>query len=144
MEAGSRHETWGHTINATKQNVKDEIFKITSGRGVDHAAITAGLPSTLVETLKFTAKRGIINIFAETSAGTKTETEPNILHYNEIFLTGTEDYTYEMYQRAFKFIITRRIEVKKLITHRYKLEEIYDTIKTWERKEESLKIILLP
>ena len=39
-------------------------------------------------------------------------------------------------------LIERRIKVRELISHRYRLEEIRKAIATWENKEESLKIIL--
>jgi len=127
-------------INAKKNDPVEEVLNLTSGKGVDRIVLTAGLPESLTQALKFISKKGIINIFAGVQNGL-ANLNTNVIHYNEVFLTGTKDYTYKMYEKALRMIVRKQIRVGELITHKYRIDEIEKAITTWENKEESLKIV---
>jgi len=128
-------------VNAKKKDPIKEVLNLTAGKGVDKVVLTAGLPESLTQALKFISKKGIINIFAGVR-NSLVNLDTNAIHYNEIFLTGTKDYTYRMYEKALRMIAERRVKVKELISHKYRIDEIEKAITTWENKEKSLKIIL--
>lgn len=128
-------------VNAKGDPVK-EVLDRTSGVGSDIVVLTAVLPQTIADALRMVSKHGYVSIFGGTPKGVKAEIEPNLIHYNEAFLTGNYGYTYAQYAKAAKIVANQKIPLKKLITHRFKLEEIHDAIKTWDNKEKSMKIML--
>jgi L-iditol 2-dehydrogenase len=132
-----------HAVNA-KGDVVKEILDITNGTGADIVVVTAVMQDTVLQALKMASRRGYISIFGGTPKGVTVQFEPNLIHYNETFLTGHSGYTYAHYAKAANIVATDKIPLKKLITQRFALQEIYDAIKVWDDKEKSMKIILAP
>ncbi len=119
-----------------------EVLDATGGVGSDIVVVTAVMPQTIAEALRMVSRHGYVSIFGGTPKGAKAEFEPNLIHYNETFLTGNYGYTYAHYTRAAKIVATQRVPLKKLVSHRFKLEKIHDAIKTWDDKEKSMKVML--
>jgi L-iditol 2-dehydrogenase len=128
-------------INAKLDTVKAVSDK-TNRIGSDIVIVTAVLPQTIADALKMVARHGYVSIFGGTPKGVKAEIEPNLIHYNETFLTGNYGYTYAQYSKAAKIVASRKIPLKRLVTHRFKLEQIHKAIETWDNKEKSMKIML--
>jgi len=137
----------GRTLGATrvvngKGDTVKEVFDATGGVGSDIVVVTAVLPQTIADALRMVSRHGYVSIFGGTPKGVKAEIEPNLIHYNEAFLTGNYGYTYEQYVKAAKIVTSKKIPLKKLITHRFKLQEIHGAIDAWDDKEKSMKIML--
>jgi L-iditol 2-dehydrogenase len=137
----------GRTLGATavvngRGDTVKEVLDETAGVGSDIVVVTAVLPQTIADGLKMVSRHGCVSIFGGTPKGVKAEIEPNLIHYNETFLTGNYGYTYEQYAKAAKIVASQKIPLKKLITHRFKLQEIHEAIETWDDKERSMKIML--
>jgi len=128
-------------VDAKGEPVKG-VLEATNGIGSDIVVITAVTPETIVQGLKMAARHGYVSIFGGTPTGVTSQLEPNIIHYNELILTGNSGYTYAHYKTAAKIVASHMIPLKKLVTHRFKLERIHDAIKAWDDKEKSMKIIL--
>ena len=118
------------------------VLELTGGVGSDIVVITAVMPQTIAQALRMVARHGYVSIFGGTPKGAKAEIEPNLIHYNEAFLTGNFGYTYATYSRAAKIVASHKIPLKRLISHRLKLEQIHQAIKIWDDKENSIKIML--
>jgi L-iditol 2-dehydrogenase len=125
-----------------KGDATKAVLEVTGGVGSDIVVITAVMPQTIAEALRMVSRHGYVSIFGGTPKGAKAEFEPNLIHYNEAFLTGNFGYTYATYSRAAKIVASHKIPLKRLISHRFKLEQIHDAIKTWDDKENSMKIML--
>ena len=54
--------------------------------------------------------------------------DPNWLHYNQISLTGSFSSTPDMLQQAARLASSGEIDLSKIITHRYALEDIKQAI----------------
>jgi len=67
--------------------------------------------------------------------------DPNLIHYSQITLKGSYSYTTATFRDALRLIEAGRIEVKKLITHRYPLERLKEAIQRAGEKD-SLKVMI--
>ncbi len=137
----------GQDIGATnllnaKGDVVNGVLDITKGAGADIVVVTAVMQDTIVQGLKMASRRGFISIFGGTPKGVTVQFEPNLIHYNETFLTGHSGYTYAHYAKAAHIAASGKIPLSKLITHRFKLAQIHEAIKVWDDKEKSMKIML--
>jgi L-iditol 2-dehydrogenase len=128
-------------IKANEENLKDRVKEITRGRGVDAVITSVGQPSAIVQALEVVAKRGRVVIFGGAPKGTTVQIDPNIIHYNEISLIGTEwigvggFLDARMCHLALEMIRTGKAPVERLITHRYLLDEIHEALQAAENLE---------
>jgi L-iditol 2-dehydrogenase len=130
-----------NAVNAKEDSVK-RVLELTNGVGSDIVVVTVVKPSTIAQGLQMAARRGRVTIFGGTPKGVMAQFEPNMIHYNELFLTGNSGYTYSQYSTAFKIMTASKISLDMLVTHRFNLSKIHDAIKVWDDKENSMKIML--
>jgi alcohol dehydrogenase len=130
-----------HTINSGTENAVDEIMILTNGKGVDTAIEAVGLPATfeLCESI-ISAGGHIANIGVHGKSVTlhlETLWSRNISITTRLVDTVTTP-------MLFKTVRSKRIEPKKLITHRFKLDQMIKAYDTFEHaaKEKALKVIL--
>jgi alcohol dehydrogenase len=130
-----------HTINSSTENAVDKIMILTNGKGVDTAIEAVGLPATfeLCESI-ISAGGHIANIGVHGKSVTlhlETLWSRNISITTRLVDTVTTP-------MLFKTVQSKRIEPKKLITHRFKLDQMIKAYDTFEHaaKEKALKVIL--
>ena len=130
-----------HTINSSTENPVDKIMILTNGKGVDTAIEAVGLPATfeLCESI-ISAGGHIANIGVHGKSVTlhlETLWSRNISITTRLVDTVTTP-------MLFKTVQSKRIEPKKLITHRFKLGQMIKAYDTFEHaaKEKALKVIL--
>jgi len=51
-------------------------------------------------------------------------------------------HTYTEYSKIFDFIVNRKLNLTRMVSHRFPLEKINEAISAWDDKEKSLKILL--
>ena len=130
-----------HTINSATENATERVMKITGGKGVDTAIEAVGIPATfeLCEAI-IGAGGHIANIGVHGKSVTlhlETLWSRNITITTRLVDTVTTP-------MLFKNVLAHKLDPRKLITHRFKLEEIvkaYDTFGN-AAKEKALKVIL--
>jgi alcohol dehydrogenase len=130
-----------HTINSSAENAVDKVMILTNGKGVDTAIEAVGLPATfeLCESI-ISAGGHIANIGVHGKSVTlhlETLWSRNISITTRLVDTVTTP-------MLFKTVQSKRIEPKKLITHRFKLDQMIKAYDTFEHaaKEKALKVIL--
>ncbi|MGC9208506.1 MAG: zinc-dependent alcohol dehydrogenase [Nitrososphaeria archaeon] len=127
---------------AESPNIINDIKDIFHN-GFAGVVITVVNQETISEAMKLASKGGKISVFAGLPSGQSQFTlDTNIIHYNEVSLMGSSGYTYHEFDLAYKIIEKEQDSFLKLVTHRFKLENIYDAIKIWENKDKSLKILI--
>jgi alcohol dehydrogenase len=130
-----------HTINSSAENAVDKIMIITNGKGVDTAIEAVGLPATFELCQSIISAGGhIANIGVHGKSVTlhlETLWSRNISITTRLVDTVTTP-------MLFKTVQSKRIEPKKLITHRFKLDQMIKAYDTFEHaaREKALKVIL--
>ncbi len=125
------------------RNLVDAALEETNGLGVDSAIMAIGLTQIVNDLIKATRKGGIVNLFAGFTAQGDSQIQANLLHYNEIYLTGTASASRSHFHSALSLALEKRIDVSPLISHRFPLSEIDRAF--WVTKSgEGLKVVVTP
>ncbi len=130
-----------HTINSATENVVEKLMSLTNGKGVDTAIEAVGLPATFEMCEAIVGVGGhIANIGVHGKSVTlhmETLWSRNITITTRLVDTVTTP-------MLFKTVQSKKLDPKKLITHRFKLDQIIEAYDTFEHaaKEKALKVIL--
>jgi len=130
------------TINSKKAGSASVVEK-ELGEKTDVVIVSVGNKGAIELGLRLIDDGGIINLFAGMYPPEKIELDPNMIHYGEIILTGSNVATPELFQEALKLLASRRIDVSPLIEHRYSLDEIKRAFEAVEKRE-IIKAIIIP
>lgn len=111
-------------IDSSKDDLNENVKELTEGLGADVVIMAIGVPSLVNPALSLVRKGGRVNLFAGFSAGDMSNIDVNLIHYNELIITGASALSRQGYQVALDLISTGQINVEKLITHRFSLDDI--------------------
>ncbi|WP_027122111.1 zinc-binding dehydrogenase [[Mycoplasma] imitans] len=133
-----------HTINFTKVDPLKEIEKITHGRMADASVECLGTNGTFQTSLKVLRPGGVLS-----SIGVYSD---DLVIPMQYFAAGLGDHTIktslcpggsERMRRLMKLIEEKRIDVTKLVTHKYKFDDILKAYELFEKREDGvLKIAI--
>lgn len=134
-----------HVINAKKEDVADEIRKLTGGRGVEYVFVTVGSIAAIKQGMSFTAPRGTTVVIGLPPVGQELCFSPlEIIPVEKNLIGGFMGATnlkvdipnlISMYQ-------TGHLKLDELITGRYPLERINDAIASTEKGEGLRNVIM--
>ncbi|MGA8651532.1 MAG: zinc-dependent alcohol dehydrogenase family protein [Xanthobacteraceae bacterium] len=129
------------TVNSTDGKAAEKVMKMTGGRGVDAAIEAVGIPATFVLCEDIVAPGGTIaNIGVH---GVKADLHLERLWSHNITITTrlVDTVTTPM---LLKTVQSGKIDPKRLITHRFKLDEILDAYDTFGRaaSTRALKVLI--
>ncbi|EZQ10866.1 MULTISPECIES: zinc-dependent dehydrogenase [Acidianus] len=116
-------------LNPKKIKVEEEVRKFTENRGVDVAIIASGSPTAIVSGLRSVRKGGRVLLFGVPYKGTVLDYDVSDLLNNEISIISSNAGIEEDMIEALRLISTKKVQVEKLITHRFKLEEFNEAIR---------------
>jgi len=113
----------------------------------DKVLVSIGHPKAIEQGLRLVKECGTVLLFGGAQKGTMIQLDPNLIHYREIVLTGSYYVGIppnpKLFQRALSLISSGAVPVKKLITHRFPLEEVRKAFDVIEKKE-GMKAIVFP
>lgn len=109
----------------------------------DIVIVAAGNVKAYEFALKSVGKGGQISFFAECPSGSTLSLEPNFVYAKELTFSGSYSSTPFGHWKAFN-LIREKIDVKKLITHRFRLEDLGKAIEMASKAEDCLKIMIRP
>jgi L-iditol 2-dehydrogenase len=116
------------TVNETREDPTTRVVSEMEERGADIVIVAMGSIKAAEQGLKLARKGGIVNLFGGFPGQSELRLDPNIIHYSEVTVTGTFGFSHITFARALQLISTRKVNVKRLITHRFKLNEILKAI----------------
>ncbi len=128
-------------IWASEEDAVKRVMELTDGRGADAVMIAAGTIEAEETGIAMAGPGGSVNIFAGTYPPGKITIDPNVIHYKELVLTGTHDYTPHDFTTALRLIQFGIVKVKPITSHVLPLEDLaagFDTVA--ERK--GLKVVI--
>jgi alcohol dehydrogenase len=129
------------TIDNTDGKAVEKVMTLTNGRGVDTAIEAVGVPASFITCEDIVAPGGIIaNVGVH---GVKVDLHLERLWDRNISITTrlVDTVTTPM---LLKTVQSRKIDPKKLITHRFKLDKILDAYESFgaAAKTGALKVII--
>ena len=128
-------------VNAAGGDAAEQVMKLTDGRGVDTAIEAVGVPATFVLCEDIVAPGGTIaNVGVH---GVKADLHLERLWSQNITITTrlVDTVTTPM---LLKTVQSRKLDPKRLITHRFKLDRVLDAYDTFARaaSTHALKVII--
>jgi L-iditol 2-dehydrogenase len=111
-------------IHASKEDPVRRGKELTGGRGADVVIVAVGAPQALRQALELVGICGTVNFFAGTYPPTTLEIDPNLIHYKQIRLTGSRDYTPFHFETALHLIEAGTVQVAPLISHELPLAQV--------------------
>jgi len=136
-----------HVIDPASQDVVRQVRGLTDGRGADAVILAVAVETLVNQALEMTRPLGRVVLFAGFERPARVEIDPNLVHYGEITLVGSEwigtapFHRPELYQQAVNLIAQGAVPVAWLITGRYPLDHIHEAfVAAAERR--SLKVVV--
>jgi 2-desacetyl-2-hydroxyethyl bacteriochlorophyllide A dehydrogenase len=135
-------ESFGATpVHLTEQSPRDEVKKLTEGRGVDLAVDAVGHPEALDLALRLARKAGTVSVtgvYAE-----RAQVHMGILWIKALTLTSGHANVIKHLDRVLELISAGELDPAPLVTHHMKLDEAPEAYRVYDNRE-ALKIVLTP
>jgi L-iditol 2-dehydrogenase len=129
-------------IDPGETDLRQTVMEHTDGLGADSAIMAIGIPALVSPLAEMLRKGGTLNLFAGFQEGAETRIGCNQIHYGQINLTGSASASREHFQQALALVVSGKVQLKDLITHRFSLEEVPQALGSLSRGE-GLKSIML-
>lgn len=129
-------------IHVTQQDVLSVIREETGGRGAAAVIVTAATEAAARMALSLIGPCGTINFFAGFPSQTNIALDLNEIHYKQLTLLGSHNFTPETFTRGLQLLGDRVIHVATLITHRFPLDDIHEGFETVVGKT-GLKVMIV-
>jgi len=123
------------------QALREAVLAQTDGYGADAAVVAFGsarLVETAVATLGY---GGRLNIFAGVHPQDQVHVDPNLIHYNELVITGSADHTPIDYAESLNLIERGLVHVATLVSDVVPLRELHRGFEQVQAQQ-GLKVIV--
>lgn len=122
-------ENYSGFITVPLDKLDETVARLTDGRGVDVCITANPSPKSQIKSLELTAVNGRINFFGGIPSGSDLSGfDTNLIHYRQLIVSGTTRQSVSQFRKVVKLMADGVLPVAKLVTHRYKLEDIQTAI----------------
>lgn len=124
------------------QKRRDDILKLTDGRGADVIVEAAGVVSAFGEGLEMIRRGGKYLVLGQTSEAT-TSIVPGRITFKSLDIVGSMSGTIQHYYKALRFVKNKRSSYNfaEIVTRKYRLEEVNDALIAMEAGMEIKPVI---
>jgi L-iditol 2-dehydrogenase len=129
-------------IDSRRDDFLAVVREHTGSLGADAVVVTAGLAETVDHALAAVRLQGFVSLFAGFPPDSKVTFDPNVIHYREIRLTGSQNATPEQYARLLA-LLPHMPEVDSITTHRVPLAEATEAYAVRLRNEGLKSMVLV-
>jgi L-iditol 2-dehydrogenase len=118
---------------------------MTEGRGADLAIVAAASSRAIEDAQGIVRRGGRVLLFAQTVPGEMVPVNASRICVEEKKLIGSYSASIELQEKAAHMIFKRKINVARLISHRFALELLPEGIHLASHpSEQSLKVVIQP
>ncbi|AKX93226.1 zinc-dependent dehydrogenase [Neomoorella thermoacetica] len=130
-------------VDPQTEDLNSIVKNVTDGLGADIIFLAIGIPALAQDALTLVKKGGTINFFAGFSVGDKAALDVNLIHYNEIKITGTSAARRDDYRKALDLIAKGKVKASKMITHRFPLDKAEEAFRI-AGSSQGIKVAIIP
>lgn len=131
------------TVDVRQQSVTDWLRENMAGRGVDVVITAAPSADVQREALSILAPFGRLSLFAGLPRGqAEPQLDTNTIHYKSLIVTGTTGGSVQDYREAVALIQRGRIDVRKLVSHVFRFDQLLDAYKVAACRQ-SMKVVVV-
>lgn len=131
------------TVNPESEDLSGVVLENTDGLGADVVLICIGMPQLVNEAFELARKGGRVNVFAGLADEGRAEVAANLIHYNQLEVTGVTGARRSDYEVALRLIESGRVDVSGMVTHRFPLEDAAEAIET-SAGGKGIKVAVIP
>jgi threonine 3-dehydrogenase len=130
-------------INSANEDVAKKVMETTGGRGPDVVIEAAGSNVTVKQAFEMLGKSGRVVLVGLPTKPTDIDTTRDIT-YKEADVRGTTGrLMYQTWDRMSRIIAYKRIDLKRVITHRFSLDRVEEGFKSIIEGK-ACKVIVIP
>ena len=121
-------ESLGATVVSSGDALETEnvVKDATQGRGADVVIVSVGIEGLTEIALRLAARQATVNLFAGFPPSSSAQLDVNLVHYNEIVVTGSQNATPDQFRRTTEVLPDLHI-VDSVITHRFDMMHADET-----------------
>ena len=125
LEIAKKMEPFFTTI--PKGKLKEMVDELTGGKGADVGITAAPSPQAQIDAVEVAAINGRVIFFGGLPKDkAKVPQDSNIVHYKQIWITGTTRSNLSQFRRTLKLIADGRVDVSGIVTHKFPLDRIHE------------------
>lgn len=128
-------------ICPAKEEPVERVKELTDGRGANTVIVAIGTTRAAQTAIEMAGICGTVNFFAGTYPPGEIPLDPNVIHYKQLVLTGSHDFTPHHFTTSLKLIQHGIVKVKPIISHVLPLEDMahaFDIVSS----REGLKVVI--
>jgi L-iditol 2-dehydrogenase len=129
-------------IKSSVPGIKQKILDQTDNRGVDVAIVATGSLQALSSAIDLVRKGGTVVMFGVPSKGAMINLNMSVIYSKEITMISSYAASDSDTKAALELIQSSKIDVKKLITHRYNIKDSPKAFEHAHHGVDSMKIII--
>jgi L-iditol 2-dehydrogenase len=132
-------------LNPARDDVEGLAGKMTDGRGVDLAVLATADPRAVLSAQRLVRRGGRVLLFAQTVPRELISVDASRICMEEKQLIGSYSASVELQKKAADLIFSRKINVARLVSHRFAMQGLSEGVALAARPtEESLKVVIQP
>jgi L-iditol 2-dehydrogenase len=130
------------TFNAADEDLRRLVLNATEGRGVDKVIVASGSVKAIQSSLPAVRKGGKVLLFGIPPERSIFNCDVSDVFIREITLIPSYSTTENEMKTALEMIAAGKIQLTKMITHRFVLAEIAEAFRVAEDTRSSLKVMV--
>jgi L-iditol 2-dehydrogenase len=130
-------------VDPMSEDLTEVVAEYTKGLGADVVIVCIGVPQLVNDAFRLARKGGRVNVFAGLAGKGWAEVEANLIHYNELQVTGQTGTRRSDFETALELIESGRVDAHKMITHRFPLWDAAEAVETVSGGE-GIKVAVMP
>jgi L-iditol 2-dehydrogenase len=131
-------------IDASSSDTVQAIKERTEGRGADAVILAVAGNGLIRPAMDATRPGGRVLLFAQTQRGEAT-IDPAAVCVDEKSLLGSYSASVDLQQESAKFVLSRQMDLERLISHRFPLAESIEALQLAAHpKPDSMKVVIQP
>jgi len=133
-----------NAINAARQDVVEQVRRMTEERGADAAILAVGGNSLIKTAIDAVRPGGRVLLFAQTARG-ETTIDPAAICVDEKTLLGSYSASVDLQDESVQFVMGREMNLERLISHRFPLSQSLQALELAAHPQpDSMKIVIQP
>jgi len=112
------------TLSAADPDLAEQVLDLTDGNGAEAVIVAVGSPRAELLAFDLVGEGGCVNFFAGTYPPGTVPVDPNVVHYKQLWVTGSYHFTPDGFRSALKLLARGAVQVTPLVSHRLPLARV--------------------
>ncbi len=128
-------------VDPTQQDLAEIVRSESDGWGADAVIVAVGNKAASEGAVRLLGIQGTLVLFAGTYPNLPLQLDSNLVHYSEINITGSSDYSHAEFLESVSFIERKLVDTAQLVSHVLPFDQITHGMQI-VRQGTSLKVVI--